>query len=410
MKDFFHLQDVVDVEIMQEIQDKFADATGMAAVIVDYQGKPVTRYSNFTHFCQCIRSSKKGKDNCEHSDAHGGLEAARTGKPCIYRCHTGLVDLAAPIIVRGQYLGSILSGQVLLEESELDTLDHIATRVDLEQTPELKEAYEKIQVVHKNKIEAAAQLMYLMANYIVEKGIANLVQKQLNEKNIRLMEEIKARAELEKALKNSELHALQSQINPHFLFNTLNTISRLALLEKAEKTQEVVYSLSELLRYSLRKIDQIVTLEEELNHIQRYLTIQETRFSDRMETEFKINPDIYQARVPLLTLQPLIENAIVHGLEPKPGPGRIIVEGYLEDSNVILLVKDTGVGIPEEMLRRLARMEEQLTSGSGHTTGLGLNNVHRRIQHYFGTDYGLRITSKPAQGTTVAISFPYVVA
>lgn len=410
MKDFFHLRDVVDVEIMQEIQDKFADATGMAAVIVDYQGKPVTRYSNFTHFCQCIRSTQKGKDGCERSDAHGGLEAARTGKPCIYRCHTGLVDLAAPIIVRGQYLGSILSGQVLLEESELDALEHIATKVDLELTPELEEAYDKIQLVPKNKIEASAQLMYLMANYIVEKGIASIVQKQLNEKNIRLMEEIKARAELEKALKSSELHALQSQINPHFLFNTLNTISRLALLEKADKTQEVVYSLAELLRYSLRKIDQIVTLEEEIAHIKRYLTIQETRFSDRIKTEFRIDSEMAKARIPLLTLQPLIENAIVHGLEPKPEPGKISVEGFLENNNVLLLVKDNGVGIPEDMLRKLARMEEQLNSGSGHTTGLGLSNVHRRIQHYFGTDYGIRINSRLAQGTTVAISFPYVVA
>jgi len=410
MEELFHLRDVVDVKIMQEIQDKFSDATGMAAIIVDYQGRPITSYSNFTTFCQCVRSTQKGLDGCQCCDAHGGLEAARTGKPSIYRCHMGLVDLAAPIIFQGQYLGSILGGQVLLEENELDSLDHIANKANLPESPELEDAYHQIKVVPKNKVEAAAHLMFLMANYIVEKGVSSIIHKQLNEKNIRLMEEVKARAELEKALKDSELKALQSQINPHFLFNTLNTISRLALLEKAEKTQEIVYSLSELLRYNLRKIDQAVTLEEELSNIKKYLTIQETRFSDRVTTEINVDYEIAKATIPFLTLQPLIENAIVHGLEPKPEPGKIIIEGFLEEKEVILRVKDDGVGIAKEKLRKIRQLEEPIQSNSGHTTGLGLINVHKRLQHYFGQDYGLKINSEKNKGTIVDVSFPYIVA
>jgi ligand-binding sensor protein/two-component sensor histidine kinase len=404
---FFHLRDVVDVSVLQEIQDRFSDATGLASIIVDYQGKPVVRYSNFRPFFARVRQYPGGREGCEQSDAHAGLEAVREGQPYIYRCHMGLVDLGAPIVVNGQYLGSIMAGQVLIEEEAMAGLDRIAKPgLNIAQHPELKQLYEGIPTMPFHKVKAAAQLMYTIANYIAEKGVANIIQQQLNEQNVRLMEEIKARAELEKALKDAELKALQSQINPHFLFNTLNTISRLALLEGAPQTQEVVFALAELLRASLRKIGQVATLRDEIAYIRHYLLIQETRFRDRIQAELDIDETCLESEIPLLTLQPLVENAIVHGLEPKEEGGHLVVRVQRVGDEVCIEVADDGLGMPAEVVEEVLRLESK-RSGRSHLTGLGMSNVHKRLQYHFGADYHWEVQSRLGEGTRITLFLPY---
>lgn len=404
---YFHLRDVVEVSVLQEIQDRFSDATGLAAIIVDYQGKPVVRYSNFRPFCARVRQYASGREGCEQSDAHAGLEAVRLGRPYVYRCHMGLVDLAAPIVVNGQYLGSIMAGQVQVEEETMAILERIAKPgLNLAQHPELKQLLETIPIMPFDKVKASAQLMYSIANYIAEKGVASLVQQQLNEQNMRLMEEAKARAELEKALKEAELKALQSQINPHFLFNTLNTISRLALLEGAPKTQEVVFALAELLRGSLRKIGQVATLRDEIAYIRHYLLIQETRFRDRIQVELDIDEGCLDSEIPLLTLQPLVENAIVHGLEPKEDGGHLTVRAVRQGDEVRIEVVDDGLGMPPEVVEEIIRLEPK-RSGRSHLTGLGISNVHKRLQYHFGAEYHWDIQSRLGEGTKITLFLPY---
>ncbi|HHY92771.1 MAG TPA: histidine kinase, partial [Firmicutes bacterium] len=377
------------------------------SIIVDYQGKPVVRYSNFRPFCARVRQYPSGREGCEQSDAHAGLEAVREGQPYIYRCHMGLVDLGAPIVVNGQYLGSIMAGQVLIEEEAMAGLDRIAKPgLNIAQHPELKQLYESIPTMPFHKVKAAAQLMYTIANYIAEKGVANIIQQQLNEQNVRLMEEIKTRAELEKALKDAELKALQSQINPHFLFNTLNTISRLALLEGAPKTQEVVFALAELLRASLRKIGQVATLRDEIAYVRHYLLIQETRFRDRIHVDLDIDEQCLDGEIPLLTLQPLVENAIVHGLEPKEEGGHLVVRAQRVGDEVCIEVADDGLGMPPEVVEEVLRLESK-RSGRSHLTGLGMSNVHKRLQYHFGADYHWEVQSRLGEGTRITLFLPY---
>lgn len=404
---FFHLRDVVDVEALQEIQDRFSDATGLASIIVDYQGKPVVRYSNFSSFCAKVREFPRGRQGCEQSDAHAGLEAAREGRPYVYQCHMGLIDLAAPIIVKGQYLGSIIAGQVLAEDEQLAQLDRIARPgINLALQSELKPLLREIPVMSFDKIKAAAQLMYTIANYIAEKGVASVAQQQLHEQNIRLMEEMKSRAELEKALKEAELKALQSQINPHFLFNTLNTVSRLALLEGAGKTQEVVFALAELLRGSLRKVGQTAPLRDEIKYIRNYLLIQQTRFSDRIKIEFDIDDSCLDTEIPLLTLQPLVENAMVHGLEPKEEGGQLWIRALKLGDRVQIEVVDNGLGMPAEVVEEITKLD-LVRSGRTHLTGIGVSNVCKRLQYHFGNDCRWEVNSKLGQGTRITIYLPY---
>jgi len=393
------LDQIVNIHILQEIQDKFSEATGMGAIIVDIAGNPITRPSNFTELCTYIRTYPEGLARCTACDDRGGRMTGEQ-KPTVYRCHAGLTDLAAPIIVQDQYIGAFLAGQVILGQEDYDAKGEMLKRLaDFPMDKEkLSELFDIIEVVPEKRITAAADLIYIMANYIVEIGASNLAQKKL-------VHEVKAKADLEASLRASELKALQAQVNPHFLFNTLNTIARLALLEGASRTQEVVYALSDLLRDNLRDIDVLRTLEEEIKSVKDYLMIQRVRFGDRIQSFIDIDPQIMTALIPALTLQPLIENAIIHGLEKKVDGGTIHVRGFYENGDITVSVIDTGAGVSMERIRSIFRAEKQLKT-HGETTGLGIINVHKRIQHYYGSEYGLKIESQLGEGTRNYIRFP----
>jgi ligand-binding sensor protein len=395
------LADIVNVKVLQEIQDKFSEATGLAAVIVDSAGQPVTKPSNFTRLCNLIRSTPEGLSRCIGSDDCGGRMAARQLCPSVYRCHSGLTDLGAPIILNQQHLGGFLAGQVVLPQDGMDIANEVLKAIadlNLNESAVLERLAE-IRIVPEERVKAAADLLYIMTNYIVEIAMANIAQTQL-------MSELKAKADLEKVLRETELKALLSQVNPHFLFNTLNTIARLALLEGAPRTQEVVYALSDLLRNNLRNIDEMVTVGEEVQYIKNYLLIQEMRFGDRIQASINIPKELLEQRIPFMTLQPLVENAIIHGLEPKRGGGNINIFGQRCGSRVEIMVNDTGVGVTKGQIERIF-MNEKRIAGKGQTTGLGITNVHKRIQHYFGSQFGIEIFSEQEGGTTVRICLPF---
>lgn len=214
----------------------------------------------------------------------------------------------------------------------------------------------------------------------------------------RLAEQIRLNAELEEALRAMELRALQAQVNPHFLFNTLSSIAACSFMEGAPKTNELVQALARLLRYTLRQIGQMVDLEEELRHVRDYLLIEQTRFGDRISVAYVISPEALRTRLPLLTLQPLVENAIIHGLEPKAG-GTVTIAARVEAARALVQVIDDGAG-----------MDGPVTSGAqtSHVTGLGLENVRRRLEHAFGEQGSLAVDSRPGQGTTVTLTLPAV--
>ncbi|MEG6585382.1 sensor histidine kinase [Dendrosporobacter sp. 1207_IL3150] len=396
----FTLGEIVNTQVLQEIQDKFSEATGLAAVIVDVEGMPVTKPSNFTEFCQYIRSDFEGLARCMACDDRGGRKALQSRRPYVYHCHAGLTDLAAPIIVQNQYVGALLAGQVVSPQEDYDTKGEMykLTASLKRDNDKLSELFDKVDIIQGARLKAAADLIYIMSNYIVEIGVANIVQKQL-------MDEIRAKAELENLLRATELKALQSQVNPHFLFNTLNTIARLALLEGASRTQEIVYALSDLLRNNLRDIEELRTLEEEVKSISDYLTIQRARFGDRINAKVNVDSQVLDVHIPALTLQPIVENAIIHGLEPKKDGGEIHISASNDEGYLMLVVSDTGIGLSQERINSIFRSEKRKHT-KGQTTGLGIINVHKRIQHHFGSEYGLRMESEMGKGTSIYIRLP----
>jgi two-component system, LytTR family, sensor kinase len=196
-------------------------------------------------------------------------------------------------------------------------------------------------------------------------------------------------------LNEARLAALTSQINPHFLFNTLNSVSSL-IRSNPEQARSVVYRLSSILRRLLRNTDNLTPLREELAFIDNYMTIEMVRFGEKLRFIKEIDPETLDRFVPSMLLQPLIENSIRHGLAPKVDGGMIRVRSYLADGRLHLVVEDDGVGIPET---RLATLFEQ---------GIGVSNVNERLKVLYGPDYRMWIDSKPGEGTRTGIEIPDV--
>lgn len=397
------LEDVVNTSKLKQIQGKFTQFTGVRCVITDHEGKPLTSLNNFSRFCQLIRSNPEGKRRCEKCDQVKSREAARKGEAIYYTCHAGLIDAAMPIVVNGQHIGSFLCGEVFLTEIKTD-FDNIKMRVkDLDFDERLLSYYlSEIEVVSKEKLITALEMLTLMTNYIAEMGVANIVQKQL-------MAEMKAKSALESMLKETEYKALVSQINPHFLFNCLNTIGRVALTEEAYQTQELIYAISDILRSLLKNTEKIILITEEIKYVRDYLAIQLARFGDRIDVVFDIEEEVLEAKIPKFTLQPIVENAIIHGLEPKVEGGTLTIKAANQGKDLIIDVIDTGVGIQDDKLHTLIKIKQEPYSKE-NVTNLGIRNVHQRIQYYFGQNYGLEIYSKPDDGCRVKIVLPNIKA
>ena len=214
------------------------------------------------------------------------------------------------------------------------------------------------------------------------------------------MGEIRRRQE---SLRRTELALLQAQINPHFLYNTMDTIIWLIEADKQQEAVEMVSNLSSFFRHSLSRGEDVITLAEEERHVRSYLQIQHARYQDIMEYILDIDPGLHDAMLPKLTLQPLVENALYHGIKLKRAKGTIRITGRLEDGCVLLRVEDNGVGITPQRLAQLRDAMEQQ-----ERVGFGLSAVNQRLRLQFGPEYGLRLDSEEGQGTTVTARIPYV--
>ena len=214
------------------------------------------------------------------------------------------------------------------------------------------------------------------------------------------MGEIRRRQE---SLRRTELALLQAQINPHFLYNTMDTIIWLIEADKQQEAVEMVANLSSFFRHSLSKGEDVITLAEEERHVRSYLQIQHARYQDIMEYILDIDPGLHDAMLPKLTLQPLVENALYHGIKLKRAKGTIRITATLADGCVLLRVEDNGVGITPQRLAQLRdAMERQ------ERVGFGLSAVNQRLRLQFGPEYGLSLDSTEGQGTTVTARIPYV--
>ncbi len=237
--------------------------------------------------------------------------------------------------------------------------------------------------------------------------IANLIQKIKQQSDLaqRLQDQELQNLTMKNVLREAELHALQSQINPHFLFNMLNAGVQLAIIENAEKTADYIDKAASLLRYNLRRMDNPVTLAEEIDHLKTYFFILSARYGkDRIKFIVELDPSIGDFQIPLLTLQPIVENALVHGVEDMESGGVITVKAFPQGSMVIIQILDNGKGMDDETLQSLREMKYS----AGHTTGLGLHNVRERLRLFFRVEDLLLFDTLPEGGVMVELRLPFL--
>lgn len=257
----------------------------------------------------------------------------------------------------------------------------------------------KVMAVAYNKMKASVH------NYIEALHSKAEIETKLMEKE---MQNLK----MQTLLNNAELQSLQSQINPHFLFNTLNAGVQLAMMEDADKTSCFLENLAAVFRYNVRRLDTEVTLNDEMNNVRAYIDLMKVRFGDMIRFYAEIeNEEILQLPIPPLILQPIVENACIHGIGEKEEGGSIVIHVFREDEENVVEIVDNGVGMNEETIERMyqkALRDEGIPEKpkKGHTTGIGIANVIQRLRLFYRRQDVIRIISLQGEGTRVIIRIP----
>lgn len=391
-----NLKDIIDIRMLQEIQDKFSNAVDLAIVIKNEKGEILTEPSNLPVFCKLQR--ERGRE-CQLRDRY--LAEEQQGTTVIHCCFD-LVSISAPICFSRQHIGTILCGPVILNEPSRETLEAVSRESIQYGDDRLVKEYLNIGKITKGRLYAIIETLKTINNFIVEMGINNLAHKELHKKTVEILKETQRRNRLEKALSETKMKLIQAQISPHFLFNTLSVISQLAYMNGAKEAAETTLALSGLLRTSLRKGQEMIPVKDELKYIEDYIYIQRKRFQNILKSEIRVSESLMDYNIPFLTLQTLVENAIIHGFEPTAKHGTLKVIGELKDGRMLFEVIDDGVGMPENLLEEVLRGDKE----NNRNVGLGLSNLKERLAYYYGHDFDLKIQSEYGKGTRVSLIIP----
>jgi two-component system, sensor histidine kinase YesM len=262
---------------------------------------------------------------------------------------------------------------------------------------------EKKNLSKRVEVDGYAEMIIMASRF-------NEMLEEIEDLTDRLLESKRVLYETELIKRRAELSFLQSQINPHFLYNTLESIKGLAADEGSSQIFDLTTALSLFFRYSIKGSD-MVSLERELIIIKNYIFIHQIRFGKRLQVEYDIRPDCLSCIVPKMILQPIVENAIKHGIEPLERTGLLRIKSYRDGENLLLFVEDNGAGISPDKLAEINASIEHRRSATdsldGYSEyGIGLVNVHDRIRISFGEAYGIGIMSELEGGTTVSITIP----
>lgn len=277
----------------------------------------------------------------------------------------------------------ILFGNIFISDRVTEPLRNLEDSIRYLEEGHLEE--EHIYIGGSHEIRHLGQTITLMV-----KRMKDLMDKMVREQEDK---------------RKSELDALQSQINPHFLYNTLDSVVWMVECEQYREAISMVKALAKLFRISLSKGNSIITIEDELTHAQNYMSIQQMRYRNKFCVKIDVEPTIRDCITIKLIVQPILENAIYHGMEFMDGEGEITIHGYEKDGDIYIDVSDNGMGIPEDTIESLLT-DKSRARGKG--SGIGLWNVNQRIALYFKGDYGLSIKSELDEGTTVTIHLPKI--
>lgn len=397
------IKELITTEFEQKVQNSFALATGFGVVFVDPQGNHIGNGSNFTDFCNCINSTEEGRQACARCNKQGFDVALRTHKPCIYICHAGLVNIVIPFHHNGHYLGALTAGQVKCSDvndfflCDCNMINHWM------ENPFLREYYAKVNIRDASQVEAVTESLANIQDYIFRSYIHYENEKSMQEQEKKLLLAEKQKAELESQLHCTQLEMLQKQIIPHFMFNVLNSATRLIAMGKNQTAQKMLMAYASMMRYKVTDSHAMVLLKDELKYIKDYLDIQNIRFSSKIIWNIDCETDIEETQVPFFSIQPFVENAIEHGILRQSNTGHLDVRCINTQNALTIHVIDDGVGMKPEQLNELRSI---LTCPSTYHPNehIGIYNCVQRYRLLFGSRFHIKIDSKYHKGTIVKLT------
>lgn len=388
---------------LKEVQDKFASATGLGVGLVDPAGVQLTEPANLPLFCHhCSRHHGRCRLLTRTGTSQHGLEWIK--------CEYGLIVARLPVRAQGMTVMYVLCGFALLArptETERRRAQRMAGSMDCDAAKLLQLQLDILQVT-RNRLFAAAELLRVTAFSLANLFLAAAKENEIKEYRWRLLQEQQERVLLEADLQKIKICLIEAQINPHFLFNTLNTIAQSAVLQGATGTAELVYALAELLRFSLRRVGEFVVLREELQYVENYLYIQRQRFGERCDFFVDVPVELQEITLPALTLQPLVENAFTHGFaDPNSQGGLLKIAAALQSEQLVrITISDNGSGMTP---KRLSEVQNSLVDSEILPPSTGLRGVAWRLKHYYGSEANIIVDSAPDNGTKVTVTLPTAV-
>lgn len=362
----------------------------MSLFLADTNGDILLEFIPSPEFCTQV-CRKRGGQVCP--DYNCRFKPGDEGR---FVCRYGLENTLIPIRNGEETLGYIGGMQVYLPDTEYQKYMIDVQSLQDENSPELEsiaKSLSSLKTVEYNKIQVHEQLCSHIAKNISLDLAESISQADPDVARLSIEKEI-----LEKKIIDLEAKNMSLVINPHFLFNTLNCIARIAYFEQSHTTEELIYCLSDLLRYNLKQEDQLHTIGSEIDNIEKYLYIQKVRFKNRLEYEINIPENIKSYRIPNMVIQPIVENAVIHGITPKRDGGKISILAEESDSKIVISIIDNGNGFSKEVLENI--------NLSDKNSGLGFRSTDNRLKKYYGEGFGLNIVKSDFSGSTITITIP----
>ena len=389
------LNDIISPEFQKEIQDSLAFATGFGVVFIDRMGRHIGDGGNFCRFCRAINNTEEGRRACEESNRRGVEEALATNESKIFLCHAGLVSFVVPMFYNREYIGAITAGQIACDEMEKYP-QYSSSPQNWKDNPELYKYHDEIRKYSHHQVEGAVAAFRNISNYVVRTVAYNKIKQELLETQTKQLQ-------LENQLKIAELNALQKQVTPHFIFNVLSGITRLLDDGQCEDARQMLASFTRMMRYALYDATTVVTLQQELDYIRNYLEIQQIRFGSRINFTISCHEQLQSLRLPFFALQPLVENAIQHGILPRDGGGTLRIACTVQNDTSIIRIEDDGIGMSPEQLAECVKFTDRCIAcpSTGH---VGLYNSSRRFYHMYEGRALFKLSSIQNKGTCVEIS------
>ena len=361
----------------------------LSLFLIDTNGDVLFEFIPSPDFCTYICQESKGRV-CP--DYRCRLKPSGEDK---FVCRYGLENILFPITVHGEILGYIAGVQAYLKGNEYKKYMIDVQSLKEDKSSDLKfiaKSILSLKTVESNKIKLHEQLCGHIAKNISLDLSESVSNADLDAVRLSIEKEM-----LEKKIIDLEAKNMDLMVNPHFLFNTLNCIARIAYFEHSQ-TEELIYCLSDLLRYNLKQDNQLHTIGAEIDNINKYLYIQKVRFKNRLVYDSDIPENIKSYRIPNMVLQPIVENAVIHGITPKRDGGKISIYAEEYKKDIVISIIDNGNGFPKEVLQNIQQLENK--------SGLGFRNTDKRLKRYYGERYGLKIVKSDYSGSTVTITIP----